>query len=77
MKATENDNPQESAEAAVLRDVLSRVEGEYREMPGMCVTRVQAQRLWGLDSTTCELVLNTLLERGIVRRTSRGMFVKC
>jgi hypothetical protein len=59
-----------------LDDVLRRVEGEYQEMPGMCVTRMQAQRLWGLDSTTCELVLTTLLERGIVRRTSRDMYVK-
>ena len=59
-----------------LDDVLRRVKGEYNEMPGMCVTRTQAQRLWGLDSTTCELVLTTLLERGVVRRTSRGMYVK-
>jgi hypothetical protein len=42
----------------------------------MCVTRMQAQRLWGLDSATCELVLTTLLERGVVRRISRGMYVK-
>jgi hypothetical protein len=74
----DNDNPpQEPVESApALDDVLRRVEGEYQEMPGMCVTRKQAQRLWGLDSTTCELVLTTLLERGVVRRTSRGMFVK-
>ena len=74
----DSDNPpQEPVESTpALDDVLRRVEGEYQEMPGMCVTRKQAQRLWGLDSTTCELVLTTLLERGVVRRTSRGMFVK-
>jgi hypothetical protein len=78
MKTTGDDNPpQESADTTALRDVLNRVEGEYNEMPGMCVTRMQAQRLWGLDSTTCELVLTTLLDRGVVRRTSRGMYVKC
>ena len=75
-----NDNDNLSREPVkstpALDDVLRRVEGEYQEMPGMCVTRKQAQRLWGLDSTTCELVLTTLLERGVVRRTSRGMFVK-
>ena len=75
---SENDNPpQGSVESKpALDDVLSRVKGEYNEMPGMCVTRMQAQRLWGLDSTTCELVLTTLIERGVVRRTSRGMYVK-
>ena len=77
--ARDNDNPpqQHTETTAALNDVLNRVAGEYYEMPGMCVTRPQAQRLWGLDSTTCELVLTTLVERGVVRRTPRGMYVKC
>jgi len=62
--------------AAALHDILRRIEGEYREMPGMCVTAPQAQRLWGLDATTCEFVLRTLVERRILRRTPRGTFVK-
>lgn len=46
MKATGDDNPpQESADTTAPRDVLNRVEGEYNEMPGMGVTRMQAQRL--------------------------------
>ena len=75
---SENANPpQESVESTPALDaVLNRVKAEYNEMPGMCVTRMQAQRLWGLDSATCELVLTTLLERGVVRRISRGMYVK-
>ena len=75
---SENANPlpQPIESTRTLDDVLRRVEGEYYEMPGMCVTRTQAQRLWGLDSTTCELVLTALIERGVVRRTSRGMYVK-
>ena len=77
-RSEDHSSPQEPAETtSAFRDVLRRVQGEYNEMPGMCVTRAQAQRLWGLDSTTCELVLTTLVERGVVRRTSRGMFVKC
>jgi hypothetical protein len=62
---------------AALHDLLRRVESEYREMPGMCVTAPQAQRLWGLDSTTCSFVLMTLVERRILRRTPRGTYVKC
>ena len=61
---------------AALHDLLRRIEGEYREMPGMCVTAPQAQRLWGLDATTCEFVLRTLVERRILRRTPRGTFVR-
>ncbi len=60
-----------------LHELLRRIESEYREMPGMCVNALQAQRLWGLDSTTCSFVLTTLVERGILRRTPRGTYVKC
>jgi hypothetical protein len=61
---------------ATLHELLHRVECEYREMPGMCVTAPQAQRLWGLDSTTCSFVLMTLIERRILRRTASGAYVK-
>ena len=59
-----------------LHELLRRIESEYAEMPGMCVTAAQAQRLWGLDSITCSFVLTTLVERGVLRRTRRGTYVK-
>ena len=59
-----------------LHELLHRVECEYREMPGMCVTASQAQRLWGIDATTCAFVLSTLVERGVLRRTPRGTFIR-
>jgi hypothetical protein len=62
---------------AAQHELLRRIEREYREMPGMCVTQPQAQRLWKLDATTCSFVLTTLIERGILRRTPRGSYVKC
>ena len=62
---------------AALHELLRRIESEYREMPGMCVTAPQAARLWGLDSTTCAFVLMTLVERHILRRTPRGTYVRC
>lgn len=63
-------------ESSALHDLLRRIEMEYRDMPGMCVTARQAERLWGLDSTTCLFVLSTLVERRILRRTARGTYVK-
>ena len=62
---------------AALHDLLQRIEGEYHEMPGMCVTAPQAERLWGLDSTTCAFVLMMLVERKVLRRTPRGTYVRC
>lgn len=62
---------------AGLHELLETIEREYREMPGMCVTELQAQRLWGLDGTTCSFVLMTLTERGILKRTPHGTYVRC
>ena len=36
-----------------IRDVLLRVQGEYRDMPGLKLTEAQAQRLLGIDCDAC------------------------
>ena len=36
-----------------IRDVVLRVQGEYRDMPGLKLTEAQAQRLLGIDYDTC------------------------
>ena len=59
-----------------LRQLLLRVQGEYDEMPGLSVTASQAERLWGLDRPTCAFVLTTLVERGFLRRTLTGVYLR-
>ena len=61
---------------AALHHLLERIEGDYREMPGLSVTSAQAERLWGLDTTTCSFVLMTLVQRGILVRTPGGTYVR-
>ena len=41
-------------------------------MPGLRVTPAQAQRLWALDTSTCEALLNRLVEQQVLRRTADG-----
>ena len=55
-------------------DLVRRIRGEYLEMPGLRVTARQAQRLFGLDATTCDEVLAGLLQSGFLSRTVDGMF---
>jgi hypothetical protein len=42
--------------------LLTRIRGEYLEMPGLRVTFEQAQRLFGVDGTLCKKVLDALVE---------------
>jgi len=58
------------------RDLLVRIQGEYREMPGLCLTASQAQRLWSIDPATCDTALATLTARRILRRTAIGTYVR-
>jgi hypothetical protein len=59
-----------------IGELIVRVQGEYHEMPGLRLTEVQAQRLWGLDHGTCALVLTTLVEQQFLRRTAAGTYVR-
>ena len=63
------------AATAALETQLRRIEGEYREMPGLSVTSAQAARLWGVTKPTCALALMTLVEAGILKRTSHGTYI--
>ena len=58
------------------RDVVLRVQGEYREMPGLKLTEAQAQRFLGIDCDTCAVVLSALIERRFLRRTANGLYVR-
>jgi hypothetical protein len=65
----------ESGTPPALQELFRRIEGEYREMPGLSLTLPQAERLWGLDRRTCEFALATLVERRVLRRGMNGTYV--
>ena len=41
-------------------ELLRRIRGEFREMPGLRLSLEQAMRLWSLDRATCVEALNQL-----------------
>lgn len=57
-------------------EVLQRVQGEFLEMPGLRLTEAQARRLWNLDQTQCESLLDTLVQERFLFRTRDGAFMK-
>jgi len=56
--------------------VANRVRGEFLEMPGLCLTTRQAARLWGLEPSACENVIELLVQSAFLRRTSSGMVTR-
>lgn len=54
--------------------LLCRIRGEYLEMPGLCLTCVQAQRLWALDEATCARLLENLVDARFLHRRVDGHY---
>jgi len=62
--------------SAVNDALLQRVYSEFLEMPGLRLTRQQAQRLWGLDEETCDQVLACLIDAKFLCRPDHGMYAR-
>jgi len=59
-----------------LDQVMQRVRREYEELPGLRLTRWQAQRLWRLDPNECEIVLTSLVRATFLREDRDGTFLR-
>ena len=59
-----------------LADVLDRVRGEYREVPGLRLTPSQARRLFEVEPSECAAMLDALVTENFLSRTADGLFVK-
>ena len=61
----------------MLLDLLmQRVRREYDELPGLRLTRWQAQRLWRLDPNECEIVLTSLVRSTFLIEARDGTFLR-
>jgi hypothetical protein len=70
------------ADSTLMATMQSRVDrfvdivhGEYREMPGLILTKPQMQRFLGIDVMTCDQVLEILEREKFLRRTPKDAYV--
>ena len=59
-----------------IADWLQLIRAEYLEIPGLCLTKPEAQRLWGLEAVTCEALLDALIDVRFLRCTRLGAYVR-
>lgn len=60
--------------AAFPEALLRRVVQEYLELPGLRLSASQARRLWGLDESTCNRLLDELVRLGFLIRRDNGLY---
>jgi hypothetical protein len=56
--------------------ILRRICGEFMEMPGLQLTRAQAQRLLGLDEATCSEMLEFLVDARFLYQPRLGVYMR-
>jgi hypothetical protein len=59
----------------VIRVWMRRIQSEFFEMPGLHLTKVQAQRLWSLDSQLCDTLLDALVSAHVLEKTTHDAYV--
>jgi len=58
------------------KDWRSMVLDAYAVQPMLSLTARQGQRLWGMDAPTCLLVLDSLVDTGVLARTVDGRYCR-
>jgi hypothetical protein len=61
---------------STVADWLQIIRGEFSEVPGLHLTRQQFQRLWGLDTETCDTLLHVLMDQKFLRQTPDHSYVR-
>ena len=56
--------------------ILERIRSEYLEMPGLCLTREQAQRLFHIEPLVCRDVLDALVDMHFLCLTAKGDYAR-
>jgi hypothetical protein len=59
-----------------IADWLHIVRGEFQEIPGLRLTKRQAQRMWGLDAVTCEALLDALVSIQFLKQGADGLYAR-
>ena len=59
---------------APLAALLQRAREQYREMPGLKLTKPQAMRLFDVAPSVCAAMLRALVMENFLFRTEEGVF---
>jgi DNA-binding MarR family transcriptional regulator len=61
---------------APVEEWVDRVRAEYLEMPGLTLTQSQMRRLWRLDPSLCDAVVDALIAAGFLRRRPNDTYAR-
>jgi len=60
--------------AGTIQSGLERIRAEYQEMPGLRLTSDQVARLCGVERSSCQQLLEALVDTRYLERSSDGRY---
>jgi hypothetical protein len=63
------------ADEQLIRTWLRRIQSEFFEMPGLRLTKTEAQRLWSLDPQLCDRLFDALVLAHVLEKTPHDAYV--
>ena len=57
-------------------DWVRLIQSEFDEMPGLHLSKRQAQRLWNLDAQTTDVIFNALEASNFLRRMPNDIYTR-
>ena len=57
-------------------DWVRLIQSEYVEMPGLHLSKRQAQRLWNLDARSTDMIFDVLEASNFLRRMPNDMYIR-
>ena len=62
--------------AEPVSEWTDRIRAEYLEMPGLALTTGQMCRLWRIDASVCDAVIEALVATAFLRRRGNDVYVR-
>ena len=57
-------------------DWVHLIQSEYVEMPGLHLSKRQAQRMWNLDARSTDMIFDALEAANFLRRMPNDMYIR-
>jgi hypothetical protein len=57
-------------------DWIRLIQSEYFEMPGLHLSKRQAQRLWNLDARSADVIFNALEASHFLKRMPNDVYIR-
>jgi response regulator of citrate/malate metabolism len=70
------DRPRTTGAGRTIQSGLERIRAEYQEMPGLRLTSDQVARLCGVERSSCEQLLEALVDTRYLERSTDGRYAR-